>query len=144
MPRGVCAPTSAPATGLQRAFVPVGTRKGRSQDYNSSLNPRRRKQWLAGERNPTSGTAEMFGSGKMDVLGTNDDQVLDVIENEVEIPEQNQESNCGPAPSVRDFVHRELSHGGCGRQSRLGGRPLCFRTRSPRPRASAGMPASGS
>src|SRR5215469_9564448 len=26
--------------------------------------------------------------------------------------EQNQESNCGPEPSVRDFVHRELSHGG--------------------------------
>src|SRR5262249_59819616 len=39
-----------------------------------------------------------------------------------------QESNCGAGPSVRDFVHSELSHGGCGRQWRLGGRAprLCI------------------
>jgi hypothetical protein len=59
-------------------------------------------------------------------------------------PEQNQESNCGPKPSVRDFVHTELSHGGCGRQWRLGGRPRRRRTRSRRPSACPGMPVSGS
>jgi hypothetical protein len=44
--------------------------------------------------------------------------------------EQNKESNCGPGPSVRDFVRRALSHGGCGRHWRLGSRRRCLRTRS--------------
>src|SRR6516164_6384658 len=58
--------------------------------------------------------------------------------------EQNQESNCGPGPSVRDFVHREPSHGGCGRHWQLGGRPRRLRTRSrrPRERRSSGTSAS--
>jgi hypothetical protein len=46
--------------------------------------------------------------------------------------ELNQESNCGQGPSVRDFVHREPSRGGCGRHWRLGGRLRRLRTRSRR------------
>src|SRR5215469_7550768 len=46
--------------------------------------------------------------------------------------EENQESSCGPRPSVRDFVHKELSPGGCGRHWRLGGRPRRLRMRSRR------------